>query len=135
MVAKDGTVTLTSDFNENEAIVALKRWVHLKGSEHLPRLLDETAKQHRFAYVKVVVKEQKTRWGSCSSKGNVNLNSHLLFLPSFLVRHVLIHELCHLQEMNHSKAFHKLLARLDPNAAGNAAELKQAWRFVPGWVL
>jgi hypothetical protein len=37
--------------------------------------------------------------------------------------------------MNHSKAFHNLLARLDPNAAGNALELKQAWRFVPGWAL
>jgi predicted metal-dependent hydrolase len=135
MVAKDGAITLTSDFSESEAIACLKRWVHLKGRECLPRLLDETARQYRFSYVNVAVKEQKTRWGSCSSKGNVNLNSHLLFLPPSLVRHVLIHELCHLKEMNHSKAFHNLLSRLDPNAADNAVELRQAWRFVPGWVL
>jgi predicted metal-dependent hydrolase len=135
MVAKDGTITLTSDFNDSEAIVCLKRWVHLKGREYLPRLLDETARLHRFSYVNVAVKEQKSRWGSCSSKGNVNLNNHLLFLPPPLVRHILIHELCHLKEMNHSKAFHNLLARLDPDAAVNAVELRQAWRFVPGWAL
>jgi predicted metal-dependent hydrolase len=135
IVAKDGIITLTSDFSDSEAIVCLKRWVHLKARECLPRLLDETAKRHRFSYVNVAVKEQKTRWGSCSSKGNINLNSYLLFLPPSLVRHVVIHELCHLKEMNHSEAFHTLIARLDPDAANNAIELKQAWHFVPGWAL
>ncbi|MDR1978818.1 MAG: M48 family metallopeptidase [Synergistaceae bacterium] len=135
LFAKDGTITLTADFNEDEALAALKRWIHLKGREHLPLLLDEVARRHRFAYVNVAIKEQKSRWGSCSSKGNVNLNSRLLFLPPRLVNHILIHELCHLKEMNHSRAFHELLARLDPNAKENAAELKQAWRFVPNWAL
>jgi predicted metal-dependent hydrolase len=133
--AEDGTLTLTSDFNEEEALAALKRWVHLKGREHLPALLDELARQHRFAYTRVVIKEQKSRWGSCSSKGNVNLNSHLLFLPSNLARHILLHELCHLKEMNHSRAFYDLLLHLNPDARENEVELKQAWRFVPGWVL
>ncbi|MDR1621739.1 MAG: M48 family metallopeptidase [Synergistaceae bacterium] len=133
--AQNGILTLTSDFSAEEALFALKRWIHLKGQEHLPPLLDELARRHRFAYAKVTIKEQKSRWGSCSLKGNINLNSRLLFLPSKLTQHILLHELCHLKEMNHSKAFHNLLLHLDPDAAKNKAELKQAWHFVPGWAL
>jgi predicted metal-dependent hydrolase len=133
--AENGTLTLASDFNEKEALATLRRWVRLKGREHLPPLLDDLARRHRFSYVRVTIKEQKHRWGSCSSKGNVNLNSHLLFLPSNLVRHILLHELCHLKEMNHSKAFYDLLLHLDPDSPKNETELKQSWRFVPGWIL
>jgi predicted metal-dependent hydrolase len=135
LVAVDGTLTLTSDFNEDEAIAALRHWVRAKAETHLPRLLDEIAKRNRFAYVKVTIKEQKSRWGSCSAKGNINLNSRLLFLPQRLAEHVLLHELCHLKELNHSKAFHNLLSQIDPHAAENAAELKHAWDLVPKWVL
>ena len=133
--AEEGTITLASDFNEDEALVALRHWVHLKGCSHLPSMLNHVAERHRFSYINVSVREQKSRWGSCSFKGNISLNSRLLFLPPYLVRHILLHELCHLKEMNHSKAFHNLLAQLDPDAGKNAAELKQAWNFVPGWVL
>jgi predicted metal-dependent hydrolase len=131
--AENGTVTLTADFNKNEALAVLRRWIHEKGRLHLPSMLDEAAAQCRFAYAKVSVKEQKSRWGSCSAKGNINLNSCLLFLPPHLVRHVLLHELCHLKEMNHSKAFHALLAQLDPDAQKNADSLRRSWNFVPGW--
>jgi predicted metal-dependent hydrolase len=133
--AENGILTLTSDFSEKEALTALKRWIRLKAHEHLPTILDDLARRHRFSYRNVVIKEQKKRWGSCSAKGNVNLNSQLLFLPYKLVRHILLHELCHLKEMNHSKAFYDLLFRLDPDAKKNDAELKQSWRFVPGWML
>ena len=135
LTEESGVLTLTSDFSENEAIVALNRWLHAKGRDKLPGLLDEEAKRHRFSYLGITIKEQKSRWGSCSSNGNINLNSRLLFLPIYLVRHVLLHELCHLQEMNHSKAFHNLLNRIDPDAAKHALQLRQAWRFVPGWAL
>ncbi|MDR1875885.1 MAG: M48 family metallopeptidase [Synergistaceae bacterium] len=134
LVAKDGTLMLTSDFRESEALVALRRWLLLKGRIHLPPLLRSAAKRHSFQVADVSVKEQKSRWGSCSSRGNINLNSRLLFLPPHLVRHVLLHELCHLKEMNHSKRFHSLLESLDPDAQLHAQELKRAWSMVPGWV-
>jgi predicted metal-dependent hydrolase len=138
LIAGSGRLLLTADFSENEALAALKRWLLAKGQERLPLLLADLADLaaeggHRFDYANVTVKEQKSRWGSCSLKGNVNLNCRLLFLPLRLVRHVLLHELCHLREMNHSKAFHSLLSALDPNALENARELKQAWKFVPRW--
>jgi predicted metal-dependent hydrolase len=134
LLAENGTLFLTSDFGESEAIAALKRWIHAKGSRHLPLLLKDEAERHGFSYAGVAVKEQKSLWGSCSTKGNINLNCRLLFLPPHLVRHVLLHELCHLREMNHSKTFRGLLLGLDPGAAENALELKRAWSFVPGWV-
>jgi predicted metal-dependent hydrolase len=135
LLAEDGTILLTSDFSENEAIASLKRWIHSRGREILPPWLKNEAERHGFSYVSAVVKEQKSLWGSCSSRGNINLNCRLLFLPPHLVKHVLLHELCHLNEMNHSRAFRDLLVRLDPGAAEHALELKQAWSFVPGWVL
>jgi predicted metal-dependent hydrolase len=105
----------------------------MKGRVHLPPLLRSAAERHSFQVANVSVREQKSLWGSCSSKGNISLNSRLLFLPPRLVRHVLLHELCHLREMNHSKHFHSLLENLDPDARLHARELKQAWSMVPGW--
>ena len=135
LTEENGTITLTLDFSENEALAALNRWLHVKGCERLPKLLDEEARRHSFSYSGVTIKEQKSRWGSCSSKGNINLNSRLLFLPPRLARHVLLHELCHLKEMNHSKAFYGLLVSIDTDAEKHATELKHAWSFVPGWAL
>ena len=135
LTEENGILTLTTDFSENEAIAALNRWLRAKARAHLPGLLDEEAKRHLFSYSGVTIKEQKSRWGSCSSKGNINLNSRLLFLPPRLVRHVLLHELCHLRELNHSKEFHRLLCALDPDAKEHGAQLRQAWGYIPGWAL
>ncbi len=67
-----------------------------------------------FSYKKVFIKNQKTCWGSCSKKGNLNFSYRLLFLPPRLVDYVIVHELCHLQEMNHAPAFWKLVSRVCP---------------------
>ena len=121
-------------YDESEAIEALRRWLHEKARRELPKLLTDEAQRHRFSYSIVTVKGQKRIWGSCSSRGNINLNRKLLFLPRALSRHVLLHELCHLREMNHSALFYKELSRVDPNFKENAAKLKTAWKYVPGWV-
>ena len=132
-LARDGVVCLPRDFCGGEARAALRRWVLLRAREVLPRLLTELAAEHGLKVGRIAVKEMKSRWGSCSSKGNVNLNARLLFLTSGLVRHVLLHELCHLKEMNHSRAFYECLRDVDPEADRHAAELKEAWGMVPPW--
>ncbi|MBR5856677.1 MAG: M48 family metallopeptidase, partial [Bacteroidales bacterium] len=62
-----------------------------------------------FSYNAVFIKNNRSNWGSCSGKRNINLNLHLVALPNELMDFVIIHELCHLVHLNHSKEFHKLL--------------------------
>jgi len=68
-----------------------------------------------FPVGKVFIKNQKTRWGSCSGKRNLNFNYKLLFLPENLRDYIIIHELCHLKEMNHSKNFWTLVSTHVPD--------------------
>lgn len=73
---------------------------------------------------KINIKNQKTRWGSCSKKGNLNFNFKLLFLPEELQDYIIVHELCHLQELNHSKNFWGLVAQTFPQWRQLKKELK-----------
>lgn len=131
--AKDGFLRLPQDFRKEEAFAALRRWVLLRARQALPPLLMELAMEHGLVVGGVSVKEMRSRWGSCSSKGNISLNARLLFIPPNLVRHVLLHELCHITEMNHARTFHDRLREMDPEAERHAAELKGGWSLVPRW--
>lgn len=71
------------------------------------------------------IKDQKTRWGSCSSKGNINLNWRLILAPQEVMDYVIIHELCHLKEMNHSKAFWELVEQICPDYRERKKWLKE----------
>ena len=77
-----------------------------------------------FTVNRVAIKHNVSNWGSCSSKGNVNLNLNLVRLPEELRDFVMLHELCHLKYMNHGAGFHALLESLCPGHRKLAAELK-----------
>ena len=73
---------------------------------------------HRFTgghYTSITIRDQKTRWGSCSSKGNLNFNWRLIFAPEEVVDYIVVHELAHRKEMNHSRAFYNVVASVLPD--------------------
>jgi len=90
----------------------------------LCRRIGELAQLYNFVYNRVSIRKQKTRWGSCSSKNNINLNMNLLHLPSELMDYVLLHELVHTRVKDHSKDFWNELNTVVPNARQIDKKLK-----------
>jgi predicted metal-dependent hydrolase len=113
---------------------ALSRWLVRTAKAVLPPWLDELAERHRLPYGRASIRQQKTRWGSCSRHGAISLNARLLFLPPALVEYVLLHELCHTKELNHSARFWTLLGYHDPGCHAHRKVLRKAKEAVPLWL-
>ncbi len=112
----------------------LRRWLAEKGRTHLePRLLSLARDRDIPPPSRVSLRFQRSRWGSRSGRGTISLNLRLLFLPEPLVRYVLLHELAHVREMNHSDRFWAFLETLEPRWRELRAELRGAARYVPPW--
>ncbi|MCK9379251.1 MAG: M48 family metallopeptidase [Candidatus Moranbacteria bacterium] len=77
-----------------------------------------------FAYKKIAIRNQKSRWGSCSSRGNLNFHYKLADMPERYIDYVVAHELCHLKEMNHSKKFWNLVSQIAPDYKKIIKEMK-----------
>lgn len=86
--------------------------------------LDYYSKIHGFRFNRVSIRNQRSRWGSCSIKGNLNFNYRILMLPQHLADYIIIHELCHLKELNHSPRFWNLVAQVMPDYLEIKKELR-----------
>ncbi len=80
---------------------------------------------YRHELKKVFIKNTKSRWGSCSSRGNLNFNYKLLFLPQDMQDYIIVHELCHLKEFNHGAQFWALVAQTVPNYRAHRRQLRR----------
>jgi len=114
---------------------ALRRWLLRQGQDRLPPRLAALGRGCDLSYARSTVRLARSRWGSCSRAGVVSLNARLLLLPPHLVDYVLVHELCHTREPNHSPAFWRLVARHCPTYPTHRRELHAAGRRLPAWVL
>jgi len=103
---------------------ALIKWYRQRFAEIVKERIEKYSMQLKVAPCKVVIKNQKTRWGSCSEKGNINLNWRLIMAPLHVIDYVVVHELCHLKVMNHSKDFWDLVGAIQPNYRENRKWLK-----------
>ena len=112
---------------------ALRRWLSRRAVRHLPSLLAEVGREEGLSYSKVAVRGQRTRWGSCSTRGVISLNRHLLFVSPRLVRYVILHELCHTVRADHSARFWREVRRREPQVDLLRKELRAAGRRVPAW--
>ena len=83
----------------------LNQWCKKKAKLVFKDMIEVLAEEHGFHFNKLTIRSQKTRWGSCSINKNISLNSKLLFMPIDVAKYVMIHELCHTIEMNHSSDF------------------------------
>lgn len=129
LLAVSGPVDDTS-----AALSALGRWVGRRARHHFEPWLKVLSEETGLGYSTIMIGNQRSRWGSCSTKGKISLNRKLLFLPERVVRYVLVHELCHMAHMNHSKRFWLRLGRHEPEWKQLRRELGDSWRLVPSWM-
>ena len=102
----------------------------LRAKEIFPERTAYFAKRMGVTYNRITIREQKTRWGSCSSAGNLNFNWRLVLMPPEILDYVVVHELCHLKEMSHSKAFWDEVGKVMPDY-----EMHKLWLKENGWKL
>lgn len=81
---------------------------------------------YQIPFGKVTIRNQKTRWGSCSRKGNLNFNYKLVLLPPRVADYIIVHELCHIKEFNHSKKFWTLVAQTIPEYRALRRQLRRS---------
>ena len=98
--------------------------LRIEAKQYIPVRVNELAAKYNFNYNKVFIKNIKSRWGSCSKKGNVNFSLHLMVLPEELIDYVILHELAHTIEQNHSKSFWEVLDKIYGNAKTVDRKLK-----------
>ncbi|MDX9788502.1 MAG: DUF45 domain-containing protein [Desulfobacterales bacterium] len=99
-------------------------------AEKLVKRLNALSETHGFSFNKVFVKNQKTLWGSCSGKNNINLNSYLARLPEHLIDYTLLHELVHTRVKHHGPSFWNELEKIVVDAKKLDKELRQ-YRLIP----
>jgi predicted metal-dependent hydrolase len=93
----------------------IEEWYIGQAEKLLPEQVEYYSKLLDIPFKKLKIKDQRTRWGSCSNKGNINLNWRIIMAPNQVVAYVIIHELAHLRFMNHSKDFWKLVESYLPD--------------------
>lgn len=119
----------TANFEDEELQVWLRKVIEEALRKNakiiLPSRIDNLSKQHQLPYESLKINSSQGRWGSCSSRKNINLSYYLLLLPSYLVDYVILHELSHTKEMNHSDKFWAILNGL---TQGRSMELRKILR-------
>jgi hypothetical protein len=129
-----GRIVVSGAVEDTQAChAALRRWLARHAILALSPWLSNLSEQFGIHFDSLTVKNQRTRWGSCSAKGRISLNCKLLFLLREQVRYVILHELCHLLEPSHSERFWMHLRSIEPTTDSLHGQMRDAWKAVPAW--
>lgn len=101
--------------DDESARKAVLFFINKSAKTYLIERTDKMAASMKLSYNTIRIKNQKTRWGSCSSQHNLNLNARIMLAPPQVIDYLIVHELSHLVHMDHSKAFYKLVERYAPD--------------------
>lgn len=111
-------VYINKNMDENqryhELLEQLEQWLREKAAEVIAERTQEYSKVLGVSYNSIRIKDTKSRWGSCSSKGNLNFSWRIIMAPTEVMDYIIIHELCHLIHMNHSKEYWAAVGRCMP---------------------
>lgn len=133
---RDGVLHISGNLHRTLVKKAINKWIAKQAKAYFIPELEKFSVKTDLTYSNVRFKNTRSRWGSCSNKKTINLNIQMLFLPKHLSDQVLLHELCHLAHLNHSKEFWSLVASFEPNYKSLERELKHDGRkYLPGWIL
>lgn len=99
-----------------------------KARRFIKQRLEYFNKYYSFSYRRVAIRNQRSLWGSCSNKRNLNFNYKIIFLPADLANYIIVHELCHLRELNHGPSFWKLVEKTMPDHKKHRRRLLQLSR-------
>lgn len=113
----------------------LQKWLLPHAKDYLTNRVRVLAQKYGFTVKDVRVRGQRSRWGSCSALGNININYRLILLDNSLVDYLILHELCHLRHMNHSAAFKACLHSYEAQWSYFEQALNSAWKNLPPWVV
>lgn len=116
-------VALPMDYS-GEVKDAVKEWIRRQAAPVIQREAEELAEEIGVKYRRLTIRDQRTKWGSCSRTGNLSFNWRLILFPPDVLRYVVIHELCHLRQFNHSPRFWQLVERFDPDFRSSIEWLK-----------
>ncbi|MDQ2070666.1 M48 family metallopeptidase [Natronospira bacteriovora] len=112
----------------------LKPWLMDRARHHLPEQLARLSEVTGLAYARLQVRDQRSRWGSCSQRGTISLNFRILFHRPAVRDYLILHELAHTRHMNHGPGFRALMSRLEPQWQALDRELSQPAGGIPGWL-
>lgn len=114
----------TKSLNKEYIKAMLMDWYKTQANEIIINRVKELGENYNLIPSNILIKNQKSRWGSCNSRKEIRLNWRLILMPYSVMDYIIIHELCHLEHMNHSKDFWNLVEKLMPNYKDSEKWLK-----------
>ena len=121
--------------NESDFSATVYSWFRNQAKAEFGRQIENLKQKYAFNFNRIVIKDTVSRWGSCSSKGNLNFNWRLIMAPAPVLNYIAIHETAHLEELNHSKRFWNLVAQRCPNYQTYQEWLKKNGANLLNWKL